>query len=229
MHPAATVKASKSGRPALRYIPATGLVVGGLLAAQTAMERNRHPVGIQLVDPFGSWHWQAVLALLVVMVVVAGAGFRAMARCDEKLAESGAPRSQQLQWVARPAAARQVVNAWVEGRLEHLVSRSIAIDTFFFAPAYSTGFALLCFAAARASLETSVWRSLGARAGWCAWIAGMLDVVENGTMLFQLVSRRTGVAPVTAGISFVKWVLAFLSALFLATWAVSSVLRPLIR
>src|SRR5213075_657901 len=102
-------------------------------------------------------------------------------------------------WSAKPS----VLDAAKHGLL---------IDTFAFIPVYSTFFASWCFWCALRLEEP--WRRAADVLGYTAWLAGLLDYLENGGIALELWSGRFQVAPFTATAAYVKWTLILAVILF---------------
>ncbi|HXH38908.1 MAG TPA: hypothetical protein VNN08_09795 [Thermoanaerobaculia bacterium] len=147
----------------------------------------------------------AFVALIVASVLLAWS--------DADLVRNKYPRSQELQRVSSAAVAACVVSEWGD-RYKGPVTRGILIDTFVFIPSYVVLLAVCCFWCAKHMEDEQIHRA-AVYLGYAAVIAGVFDLIENTGMLIELHAQRYGLAPVTAGASGLKWMLAAIIVIFL--------------
>src|SRR5437588_6223353 len=134
-----------------------------------------------------NWHYAA--AVVALFGAALGAGWL-IGRNDSRFPSAitgERRRSAILEWKMAPGEAEAVVADWNE----HAPSLSIAkrglfLDTVLFIPLYSTLIAMLCFWAAHVSGDGSAARSVFLALGWCGWIAGAFDLIENAGILAEL-------------------------------------------
>lgn len=90
--------------------------------------------------------------------------------------------------------------------------RGLLLDTVLFIPLYSTLIAMLCFWAAHVSAADGSTRTVLLALGWCGWIAGAFDLIENAGILAETYSHYFVATP-TACIALMKWGLALSASL----------------
>lgn len=165
-----------------------------------------------LSNPVQSWsggRLALTIGLFAAAFVLAGAMIYVS---DGPLRDNGLPASSKLEWVFTPASNAEIVAKYAAADAIGDVVRGMALDTFFFIPAYVGLLALLSFSAARAA--PAPWGSIAAVLGWGVFAAGGLDLIENTGIVAAVVLRWSFVAPVTATAAYIKWSLALLAALY---------------
>jgi len=160
-----------------------------------------------------NWHYAAVVVLL--LAATAGAGFL-IARND-----AGFPntilgerrRSAILEWKMQAAEAEAIVLDWNANRPSLSVARrGLLLDTLLFIPLYSSLIAMVCFWAAHVSAASSSTHTVFLALGWCGWVAGAFDLIENAGILAETYGHYFVATP-TACVALMKWGLALSASL----------------
>lgn len=156
-------------------------------------------------DVLARWPWWAFAVACLFLAAGTVTGIRWIKANDVPLADTGNPRSAVIEWKMKPADSKAVVDSWKN--VMPVAYKGLAIDTFFFIPFYSTLFAFLCFAAARANAPESTMRTFLAAMAWCGWVAGAFDLIENTGIYVQERFHWYFVAAPTACMAWMKWAL----------------------
>lgn len=160
-----------------------------------------------------SWHYAVLVVLLAAATV--GAGLL-IARSDARFPNTirGEHRSSSiLEWKMQPAEAEVIVADWNAHPPSLPVARhGLLLDTVLFIPLYSTLIAALCFWAAHVSAAGGSTRAVFLALGWCGWVAGAFDLIENAGILAETYSHYFVATP-TACVALMKWVLALSASL----------------
>jgi hypothetical protein len=162
-----------------------------------------------------NWHYAAVVLALLAATVGAGV---LIGRNDARFpgAISGERRrSAILEWKIQPGEAQEIVADWSGHEPSISVAkRGLLLDTLLFIPLYSSLIAALCFWAAYVSGAGTSAHTVFLALGWCGWIAGAFDLIENAGILAELHGHYFVATP-TACVALMKWGLA-LSVSFVA-------------
>jgi hypothetical protein len=100
-----------------------------------------------------------------------------------------------------PIIANSIVGSWGPARVA-AAQTSLAID-YAFLLCYSTTLALACVAAS-SYFRGSVWMIAGANFAWGAWLAGLLDGVENFALIRVLQGAAVNAAPEGFAVSMAR-------------------------
>jgi hypothetical protein len=155
-----------------------------------------------------SWHYAALVFSL--MAATLGAGLlisRNDARFPNEIVGERR-RSAILEWKMQPGEVEEIVGDWNRHEPSLSVAKSgLRLDTLLFIPLYSSLIAVLCFWAAHVSGAGTSTRTVFLALGWCGWVAGAFDLVENAGILAELHGHYFVATP-TACVALMKWGLA---------------------
>jgi len=160
-----------------------------------------------------SWHYAAVVILLIAATGGAGllisrndAGFPSTILGERR-------RSAILEWKMQPAEAEAIVMDWNANQPSMSIARrGLLLDTVLFIPLYSTLIAMLCFWAAHVSASIGSTRTVLLALGWCGWVAGAFDLIENAGILAETYNHYFVATP-TACVALMKWGLVLSASL----------------
>jgi len=167
--------------------------------------------------------WWLLVAVLLVSGALAWRGIRAIGVVDGELTKHGQPRSAKLEWVYRPTTAGDVIKGWREASMLERAAEGLHLDTVSFIPFYPFFLFALTLLAARAWPHDSVPYRWGIALAWGGFAAGALDLLENAGSWLELRRGLTALAPLTATVALLKWILIALIAYYtiaaaIATW-----------
>lgn len=159
--------------------------------------------------------WPVWIAFVLLFVLAALAG--RLTR-QEALKTEHAPWSViSLELAAfKKGQAKEILDEWSEAGKLDLFRKHLFRDTFLFIPLYTTMLALGCVMAARVfhSQETNV-SGFGLLLAWLAWVAGLLDLVENYAMWKMLDGfKGEGLPWLATGPATLKFILILATALY---------------
>jgi hypothetical protein len=167
--------------------------------------------------------WWLLVAALLVSGALAERGIKAMGVVDGELTKHGQPRGAKLEWVYRPTTAGEVIKGWKEASMLERVAEGLRLDTVSFIPFYPFSLFALALLAARAWPTDSVPYRWGIALAWGGLAAGVLDLLENAGIWLELRRGLIALAPMTATVALLKWILIALVAYYaiaaaIATW-----------
>jgi hypothetical protein len=155
-----------------------------------------------------NWHYAA--AVIALWGATLGAGWL-IGRNDAQFPNAivgERRRSAILEWKKQPVEVEEIVGDWRQHEPSISVAkRGLALDTVLFIPLYSSLIAMLCFWAAHVSGADTSTRTVFLALGWCGWIAGAFDLIENTGILAELHGHYFVATP-TALVALMKWGLA---------------------
>jgi len=160
-----------------------------------------------------SWHYAAIVVFLIAATV--GAGLL-IARNDARFPNTilgERRRSAILEWKMQTAEAEAIVVDWNANPPSLSVARrGLLLDTLLFIPLYSSLIAVVCFWAAHVSDAGGSTRAVFLALGWCGWVAGAFDLIENAGILAETYGHYFVATP-TACMALMKWGLALSTSL----------------
>lgn len=120
-----------------------------------------------------------------------------------------------LEFASNASSTSIVINAWEKEGLIHQAEINTRWD-FLFILFYSTLLFILCSSVANKNASHTFVRKTGRFLAAAAWAAGLLDVLENGGMLFSLTGRiRENISLFTFTASVMKWSLVTACVLYI--------------
>jgi hypothetical protein len=148
-------------------------------------------------------------ATTVLLLALAATGIAAAMILvnDTRLRDRGFRSSAELEWLFDREAVARRVGAYDDKGVTGDVLRGLALDTFFFIPAYVLLLAVGCFRVAPDARLPLFF-------GWAAVAAGVLDLIENSGILLEITRQVYSVAPLTGTVCRVKWLIGGACALF---------------
>ncbi|MCU1349332.1 MAG: hypothetical protein JWO56_2362 [Acidobacteria bacterium] len=180
--------------------------------------------------------WWLLLAGVVVFGFLSVQGMRAIGTIDANLVQpdrahpGGFERSAKLEWVYSPWRAAKIIKHWKEGAWKpgeskfDLALEGLCADTVRFVPFYPLFLFFFTLLASRAFPPGSPWYSWGVALAWGCIAAGLLDLLENGGIWLEMQRDLASIAPITATVALLKWILLFLSFYYLLAAGVAKLL-----
>jgi hypothetical protein len=176
--------------------------------------------------------WWVLLPLLLVSLALTKRGADAIEKVNAELAkhESKLAPSQELEWIYSPRSAGTIVDEWRNAGVLPLVRQGVDADTYSFIPFYPFLFFAASLLVARLLPPELRLHGWGVAIAWLALVAGAFDLAENCGIVHELRGGRwVSLAPLTASLALVKWVLLALNVYFVIGGLIAAALSAVLR